>query len=188
MRGQGTYYYPDGSVYKGEWKDNVHSGKGVYEFANGTVYEGEWAMNLFHGYGYFIDATGHKWEGEFRKGVFESKRQAQLLKERQLQIKKVEIQKEIAITLQNLLDAIAKSDKKTLKDNLTPFFASNDNAKELLKQPYSKFDERAPEKWTEFINNVKLGEMNIISASAEATVILPQRILSKQLEGTGQFV
>ena len=60
----------------------MHSGKGVYEFANGTVYEGEWLMNLFHGYGYFIDATGHKWEGEFRKGVFESKRQAELLKER----------------------------------------------------------------------------------------------------------
>lgn len=42
--------------------------------------------------------------------------------------------------MQSLLDAIAKSDKKTLKDNLSPFFANADNLKELVKEPYSKFD------------------------------------------------
>lgn len=40
MHGNGTYYYPDGAVYKGEWKDNQHNGQGVYEFPNGTIYEG----------------------------------------------------------------------------------------------------------------------------------------------------
>jgi hypothetical protein len=29
----------------------------------------------------------------------------------------------------SLLEAIAKSDKKTLKDNLSPFFATADNVK-----------------------------------------------------------
>ncbi len=38
MQGDGVYYYPDGSVYKGQWKNNNQHGKGVYEFANGTVY------------------------------------------------------------------------------------------------------------------------------------------------------
>jgi radial spoke head protein 1 len=42
MQGVGTYIYPDGSVYKGDWKNNQHHGVGVYEFPNGTVYEGEW--------------------------------------------------------------------------------------------------------------------------------------------------
>ena len=40
MKGKGTNYYPDGSVYKGEWKDNKHHGHGIYEFPNGTIYEG----------------------------------------------------------------------------------------------------------------------------------------------------
>jgi hypothetical protein len=31
--------------------------------------------------------------------------------------------------LQNMLDAISKSDKKTLKDNLAPFFSAGDNLK-----------------------------------------------------------
>ena len=40
MSGSGTYYYCDGSIYKGEWKNNQHNGLGVYEFPNGTIYEG----------------------------------------------------------------------------------------------------------------------------------------------------
>lgn len=93
MKGNGTYYYPDGSIYKGEWKDSKHHGKGVYEFVNGTVYDGEWQNNVLHGTGFYIDANGRKWEGQFRRGVFESKKQAELVKEKGIQIKKQEIQK-----------------------------------------------------------------------------------------------
>jgi hypothetical protein len=50
----------------------------------------------------------------------------------------------VALTFQNILDSLAKSDKKTLKDNLTLFFAANDNAKEFIKEPYAKFDEKPP--------------------------------------------
>lgn len=38
MSGEGTYYFSDGSFYKGNWRDNQQSGKGTYEFANGTIY------------------------------------------------------------------------------------------------------------------------------------------------------
>jgi hypothetical protein len=55
-------------------------------------------------------------------------------------LKKNEVKKEIEATLQNILDIIAKSDKKALKDNLSPFFATADNVKEYVKDPYSKFD------------------------------------------------
>jgi hypothetical protein len=41
MHGFGTYYFPDGAVYKGNWKANEFSGLGLYEFPNGTIYEGE---------------------------------------------------------------------------------------------------------------------------------------------------
>lgn len=47
-----------------------------------------------------------------------------------------------------MLDAIMKSDKKTLKDNFGPFFPLGDSLKEFLKEPYSKYDEKPSEKWT----------------------------------------
>jgi len=77
-------------------------------------------------------------------------------------LKKIEVTKEIEATLQNILDAIAKSDKKTLKDNLSPFFATADNVKEYVKDPYSKFDERPPEKWTEILAIAKTGTFKVL--------------------------
>ena len=43
-----------------------------------------------------------------------------------------------------MIDAVAKSDKKNLKDNFSPFFPSGDVIKEQVKDPYTKFDEKAP--------------------------------------------
>lgn len=77
-------------------------------------------------------------------------------------MKKIEVKKEIEATLQNILDAISKSDKKTLKDNLSPFFATADNVKEYVKDPYSKFDERPPEKWTEILTIAKTGTFKVL--------------------------
>jgi hypothetical protein len=37
-------------------------------------------------------------------------------------------------------EALAKSDKKTLKDNMAPFFVAGDAMKEFVKDPYSKVD------------------------------------------------
>jgi hypothetical protein len=31
-----------------------------------------------------------------------------------------------------------------MKDNVSPFFATADNAKEFVKEPFVKFDERPP--------------------------------------------
>ena len=42
-----------------------------------------------HGTGFFIDPTGRKWGGEFRKGKFESKNQAELVKEKGISLKKI---------------------------------------------------------------------------------------------------
>ena len=33
-----------------------------------------------HGTGFFVDTNGRKWSGEYRKGKFESKNQAELVK------------------------------------------------------------------------------------------------------------
>lgn len=112
----------------------------------------------------------------------------ELLKEKGISLKKIEIKKEVEGTFQALLDSIAKSDKKTLKDNLSPFFASADNLKDFIKEPYAKFDERPPEKWTEVITIAKASTYKILVKADEATLVAPDRILKEQLEGAGQFV
>jgi hypothetical protein len=88
---------------------------------------------VIHGSGHFIDHTGKKWAGEFRNGKFQSKDQIELVKEKTITLKKLQIKKEVESIFTALLEAVAKSDKKTLKENLAPFFAAADNLKELIK-------------------------------------------------------
>ena len=40
--GNGTLTWPDGGVYKGEFKKNFIHGKGTQKWADGRVYEGDW--------------------------------------------------------------------------------------------------------------------------------------------------
>lgn len=42
MSGKGTYTYPNGNKYEGEWQDDVKSGYGVLQYVNGEKYEGFW--------------------------------------------------------------------------------------------------------------------------------------------------
>lgn len=44
-------YYPDGSVYEGEWKRDLQHGHGRYAYPNGDLYEGGWQRGQRHGIG-----------------------------------------------------------------------------------------------------------------------------------------
>lgn len=87
-----------------------------------------------------------------------------------------------------MLEALAKSDKKTLKENFSPFFPSGEVIKEQVKDPATKFDERPQEKWVEVINLLKSGKISAITSATEATVLAAERILKPQLQGPGQIV
>lgn len=64
------------------------------------------------------------------------------------------------------MEVLAKSDKKTLKDNMAPYFTTD--IKEFVKEPYSKVDERNAEKWTEVISIVKTAKPNILTNGNES--------------------
>ena len=74
--GQGTFFYEDGNIYRGSWKNDEKSGYGVEEGDN--YYEGEWLHNLKNGRGSMKFSNGSKYEGEFHqnfpdgKGVFQN--------------------------------------------------------------------------------------------------------------------
>ena len=58
--GQGTYTFPDGSVYTGSWSKHRFHGRGEMQYANGEVYKGKFKHGKRHGKGrhaYPIDST-----------------------------------------------------------------------------------------------------------------------------------
>ena len=69
----GTYIWPDGEKYVGEWKDTKMHGQGTYTFTDGEKYVGEFKDGKRHGRGTNIFADGEKYVGEYKDG----KRQGQ---------------------------------------------------------------------------------------------------------------
>ena len=59
-----------GSVYTGEWKNNLPHGEGTYAYANGAKYVGEFKDGKSHGQGTltYSEAEGGKYVGEFKDG------------------------------------------------------------------------------------------------------------------------
>ena len=58
--GYGICFFPEGSRYEGEWKDDQMHGFGKLFYANGSLaYEGQWKDSEFHGIGkvYCLEPT-----------------------------------------------------------------------------------------------------------------------------------
>jgi hypothetical protein len=47
----GTYEWPNGERYEGEWLNGNKHGKGTWTSKNGDKYMGEWDNSMAHGYG-----------------------------------------------------------------------------------------------------------------------------------------
>ena len=192
MDGKGVYKYASGATYSGEWKNNRHHGKGVYKTANGCKYEGEWCEHKFHGPGCYTDMDNIDWKGEYVDGCYESKEQKRLQAEREMIIYVEEAKKSIHDTFALFVDTFTQSDKKTYKENLSPFFGNAESIGEFFSEPYIKPEERPYDKWNNIITMLKDApelHFNVLKAAANATMIDPERVKGKQLlkEG-GQIV
>ena len=67
--GSGTFYYPDGSIYEGEWFEDKKHGQGKYTYPNNDTYEGQWANDMRDGEGTYTYAeTGSIYVGRWEKG------------------------------------------------------------------------------------------------------------------------
>jgi len=51
MEGKGTFVWPDGRKYEGEYANDKKEGYGIFTFKDGRVYEGEWFDGKQHGKG-----------------------------------------------------------------------------------------------------------------------------------------
>lgn len=52
-QGKGKFTWPDGSVYEGNFENNLMEGFGKIQWADGKEYEGHWKDNQMHGKGIF---------------------------------------------------------------------------------------------------------------------------------------
>lgn len=58
MEGLGVYLYKNGSVYKGEFRNDDKNGYGELLYYNGDQYRGEWSSGFRHGYGIYSSKFG----------------------------------------------------------------------------------------------------------------------------------
>lgn len=71
--GYGTYQYPNGNRYIGDFNDGKPNGKGILYCANGNKYIGHWQDNWQQGEGKFIFNEGHEYFGQFQRSQFHGK-------------------------------------------------------------------------------------------------------------------
>ena len=62
--GKGIYNKGDGTILKGEFKDDYMSGKGYSEYDNGDFYVGGFKNDKRYGKGFYTQANGNIWEIE----------------------------------------------------------------------------------------------------------------------------
>jgi hypothetical protein len=165
MQGYGSYRYTSGARYQGQWVKGKQHGQGKTQYPDGSSYEGQWTNNIMHGEGVYIDSEGIRWQGIFVNGTFESKLQKKLQAEKIIKEKRRQYEEKARDFFQSFADAFAKSDKKTFKDNLSPFFATAESCGEYVSEPYPKFEEKLPDKWNEWFK-LQLGDGKTIQFKA----------------------
>jgi len=66
--GIGTFHYPNGDKYSGEFRNAVINGRGTYQYKNGEKYVGEFKNGLLNGRGTYYYNSGNRYDGEWKNG------------------------------------------------------------------------------------------------------------------------
>lgn len=182
MHGIGTYKYTSGNEYTGDFDKGVMTGFGKMVYADGSSYEGEWKDNLMCGEGLYIDSDKIKWEGIFVDGQFDSKIQKKLQAEKIIKDKIIQFENKAKEFVEQFTEAFAKSDKKTYKDNLGPFFGSTENCVDYINvDAYPKFEDKPADKWNDIIKGMCDEEpthtFKALSMKDDSTMLGPDQIL-----------
>lgn len=68
--GEGMQIWYDGTLYAGQWKNDVINGKGKFWHPNGDSYEGDFVKAKAEGWGKYISSPDsddyHEYEGEWK--------------------------------------------------------------------------------------------------------------------------
>jgi formylglycine-generating enzyme required for sulfatase activity len=73
FNGQGTFTYSDGSVYVGQWENSQRNGQGTFTYSDGSVYVGQWENSQRNGQGTFTRPSGSKYQGQWKNDKFDGR-------------------------------------------------------------------------------------------------------------------
>lgn len=65
--GGGVGIWSTGSVYRGQWRNNLRHGEGTFEWADGERYEGTYVNGVRTGTGTYFWPSGERYEGQWRE-------------------------------------------------------------------------------------------------------------------------
>lgn len=65
IHGKGVLYFSNGNKYTGNWVNHYREGRGKLEFENGDIYSGEFRASRMDGYGEMTFAKGDRYEGRW---------------------------------------------------------------------------------------------------------------------------
>ena len=65
----GTYYYNDGSIYKGFFENDKINGRGRLILINSYIYEGDFEDGLFNGFGKLYTLNNSRYEGNWKNDL-----------------------------------------------------------------------------------------------------------------------
>jgi len=77
--GKGQAYFPDKTIYKGEFLNDQFQGYGSCKWATGEIYDGEWINNKMFGPGVYINKYGNTFKGEFINNMFRQQNDNRLI-------------------------------------------------------------------------------------------------------------
>lgn len=66
--GEGTFKYPSGAEYVGDFKDGRMHGQGICHYSDKSVYHGSWKNGYPDGPGKKTLSSGQEWVGDWKKG------------------------------------------------------------------------------------------------------------------------
>tara|TARA_B110000211_G_C14057129_1_gene543875 strand:+ start:796 stop:1650 length:855 start_codon:yes stop_codon:yes gene_type:complete len=64
--GEGTYTWPDGSQYIGQWEGGAMNGRGTHIWASGSKYVGQFKGDIMYGRGTVTWPSGNKYTGQVK--------------------------------------------------------------------------------------------------------------------------
>ena len=71
--GKGIFYFKNGDIYEGEYKNGFREGKGIYKYANGEKYEGDFIKGKADGFGILYYKSGYYYKGNWKNDLKEGK-------------------------------------------------------------------------------------------------------------------
>jgi hypothetical protein len=128
------------------------------------------------GSGVYIDADKITWNGIFVKGQFDSRVQKRLIADKAVEDKIVAAGVRSKPYFDQFFDAFGKSDKKTFKDNLSPFFGTTEVCGDFISvENLPKYEEKGAEKWNEIFKGVLEEESSTFKGvrSKDTSIMIP---------------